>query len=183
MTKQNDHGEWFNYVVNNVNYIAFCDLAFKIMMITVHDPTMEEYTYFDRIKRPGASLKLAVDAETANTANSINAAKFTCPVPSTNSTSSTKSALSTHPTSPMNSVLSTRPVPLTNSVLSTCLVLFTNSMFPVLSVFPTSFDNNSQQYIRKLYVLEHYNKEMGDSDNHVKLNSYYLVSRHYHRRN
>jgi hypothetical protein len=26
-------------------------------MTTVHDPTEEEYAYFDRIKRPGASLK------------------------------------------------------------------------------------------------------------------------------
>ncbi len=129
MTKQNDHGEWFNYVVGSVNCIAFCDSASKAMMTTVHDPTMKEYTYFDGKKRPGASRKFAVDAETADLANSTNAAKFTCSAPS----------------APSN--------------------------------------NQSQQYLRKLYALEHYNKEMGGSDNHAKLNSYYSVSQHYHRRN
>ncbi|KAF7511383.1 hypothetical protein GJ744_004572 [Endocarpon pusillum] len=98
-------------------------------MTTIHDPTMEEDTYFERIKRPGASLKLALDAETANTANSINTTKFTCPA------------------------------------------------------LPAPPANSTPQYLQKLYALEHYNKEMGGSDNHAKLNSYNSVSRHYHRRN
>ena len=131
-------------------------LSHKTMMTTVHDPTMEEYTYFDRIKRLEISLKLVVDTETANATNSINAVKFTCPTSLVNSVLSTNSVFSVHPASPVNSTFST---------------------------YPTSSDNNSQQYIRKLYVLEHYNKEMGGSDNHVKLNSYYLVNRHYHRHN
>ena len=59
MTKQNDHGEWFNYVIGSVNYIAFCDSASKAMMTTVHDLTAKNYVYFDAIKRPGASLKYA----------------------------------------------------------------------------------------------------------------------------
>jgi Transposase IS4 len=57
LRKQNDHGAWYNYVVESVNCIAFCDMASNSMMTTVHDPTVEEYTYFDRIKRPGASLR------------------------------------------------------------------------------------------------------------------------------
>jgi Transposase IS4 len=46
MTKEKDHGEWFNYVVGSVNCIVFCDSASKAMMTTVHDPTVEEYAYF-----------------------------------------------------------------------------------------------------------------------------------------
>jgi Transposase IS4 len=63
MTKQKDHGEWFNYVIESVNCIAFCDMASKAMMTTIHDPTTEEYAYFDARKRPGASLKYAIAAE------------------------------------------------------------------------------------------------------------------------
>lgn len=63
MSKQNDHGEWFNYVVGSVNCIAFCDSASKAMMTTVHDLTAEEYVYFDAVKRPGASFKYAKPAE------------------------------------------------------------------------------------------------------------------------
>jgi Transposase IS4 len=59
LRKQNDHGTWYNYVVKSLNCIAFCDMASNSMMTTVHDPTVEEYAYFDRIKRPGASLKYA----------------------------------------------------------------------------------------------------------------------------
>ncbi len=192
MTKQNNHGEWFNYVVGSVNCIAFCDSASKAMMTTVHDPTMEEYTYFDRIKRPGASLKLAVDAETANAANSINAAKFTCPAPSANSAPPVNSVLFTHPAPPANSAFSTNsalpthPAPPANSAFSTNSTHPAHPAPPANSTCPTCLtpsDNSSQQYIRKLYALEHYNKEMGGSDNHAKLNSYYSVSRHYHRRN
>ena len=133
-------------------------------MTTVHDPTIKEYTYFDRIKRPEISLKFVVNTETVNVINSTNSVKFTCPV------------------SFMNPV---------NSVLFTCSVLSTNSMSPVnsvFSVFSTNFTlstsvKNKLQYLQKLYVLEHYNKEMSDSDNYTKLNSYNSVSRHYHRRN
>ena len=57
MIKKKDHGEWFNYVIKNVNYIAFYDMASKSMMTAVYDPIVEEYTYFSTIKRPGASLK------------------------------------------------------------------------------------------------------------------------------
>jgi hypothetical protein len=46
MTKQNDHGDWYNYVVSNVNCIGFCDMVASSMMTTVHDPTAEEYTFF-----------------------------------------------------------------------------------------------------------------------------------------
>jgi hypothetical protein len=63
MMKQNDHGEWFNYVISSVNYIAFYDIALKVMMITIHDPTIKEYAYFDVIKRPKASLKYAKAGE------------------------------------------------------------------------------------------------------------------------
>ncbi len=66
MTKQNNHGEWFNYVVDSVNCIAFCDSASKAMMTTVHDPTVEEYAYFDAVRRPGASLKHAKSIEPIN---------------------------------------------------------------------------------------------------------------------
>ena len=57
MTKEKDHREWFNYVIRSVNYIAFYDSAFKTMMTTIHDPIIKEHTYFNRAKRPGASLK------------------------------------------------------------------------------------------------------------------------------
>lgn len=57
MTKQNDHGKWFNYVVSSINCIAFCNSASKAMMTTVYNSTAEEYTYFDAVKRPDTSLK------------------------------------------------------------------------------------------------------------------------------
>jgi Transposase IS4 len=78
MTKEKDHGEWFNYVVSSVNCVAFCDSASKAMMTTVHDPTAEEYAYFNAVKRPGASLKYSI------------------PTPATQSTESTKSTPPTH---------------------------------------------------------------------------------------
>jgi Transposase IS4 len=59
MIKQNDHEDWYNYVVGNVNCIGFYDMAASSMMTTVHDPITEEYTFFDRVKRPEASLKNA----------------------------------------------------------------------------------------------------------------------------
>jgi len=65
MTKQNNHGEWFNYVIGSVNCIAFCDMASKAMMTTVYDPTIEEYAYFNAAKRPGASLKYAKAGESS----------------------------------------------------------------------------------------------------------------------
>ncbi|ERF72396.1 hypothetical protein EPUS_07558 [Endocarpon pusillum Z07020] len=160
MTKQNDYGEWFNYVVGSVNCIAFCDSASKAMMTTIHDPTMEEYTYFKRIKRPKASLKYAVDAETANAANSANAMKFVCPAPSTNSTP------------PANSTLSANSAPPTNSTLSAPPALLANSTLPAPPALPANSENKPQ-YLRKLYALDRYNQEMGGSDNHAKLNSYY----------
>ena len=57
MTKEKDYREWFNYVIGNVNCIAFCDMASKSMITTVHDPTVEEYTFFSAAKRPNASFK------------------------------------------------------------------------------------------------------------------------------
>ena len=161
MTKQNDHGEWFNYIIDNVNCIAFYDSVSKTMMTIVYDPTMKEYVYFDRIKRSGTSLKYTVNIETTNVINSVNSIKFKCLTFLTNSVLSTNSILFT------NSVLSTNFVSSVNSVLST------NSMYSINS-------KNKLQYLRKLYVLDRYNIEMSDLDNHVKLNSYYLISRHYH---
>ena len=94
-------------------------------------------------------------------------------------------------------VINTEIVNVVNSINTTkftCSTNFTNSIFLVFSVLPIhsmspinstssiSF-KNKLQYLQKLYVLEHYNKEMDDSDNHIRLNSYYSVSRHYHRRN
>ena len=143
-------------------------------MIIVHDSTIKKYIYFDRIKRFKIFLKLVIDVETINTINSINITKFTCPVSFTNSVFSTNSVFPVFSVSPVNSKL------FTNSILSTYSTSLTNSTF---STYLISFNNNLQQYIRKLYTLEHYNKEMSDLDNHVKLNSYYLISRYYHRRN
>ena len=41
-------------------------MASNLMMTTVYDPIVEEYTYFNRIKRPGAFLNNAkcVDSPT-----------------------------------------------------------------------------------------------------------------------
>ncbi|KAF7511166.1 hypothetical protein GJ744_005063 [Endocarpon pusillum] len=128
-------------------------------MTTVHDPTIEEYTYFERTKRPRASRKLAVDAETANLANSTNSAKFTCPAPSAPPALSALSALPTNLTPPA------LPVPPAFPMLSAP---------PTLPAYPA---NSTPQYLRKLYTLEHYNKEMGGSDNHTKLNSYNLLGK------
>ena len=118
-----------------------------------------------------------MDAETANAANSINAAKFACPASSVNFASSANSA------SPVNYTISTCPASSVNSTLSTYPASSANTALLTNSAFSTASENKSQQYLRKLYVLEHYNKEMGGSDNHARLNSYYSVSRHYHRRN
>ena len=65
MTKQNNHREWFNYVISSVNCIAFCDMASKAIMTTVYDPTIEEYAFFNAAKRPGASLKYAKAGESS----------------------------------------------------------------------------------------------------------------------
>jgi hypothetical protein len=59
MMKQNDYDKWFNYIINSVNCIAFCDSASKAIITTIYDPTIEEYDYFDAMKRPSASLKYA----------------------------------------------------------------------------------------------------------------------------
>jgi len=119
MTKQNDHGEWFNYVIGSVNCIAFCDSASKAMMTTVHDPTVEEYAYFAAVKRPGASFKYAKPTETPTEAMKQN----------------------------------------------------------------TATENGQKQQLRKLFALDDYNRHMGGSDNHAKLNSFYSTAQHYHRRN
>ena len=170
------------------------------MMITIYDSTMKKYTYFDRIKRPEISLKFVVNTETTNVANSTNTVKFTCSTSLTNPTSftyptsfvnSANSTNSTCPTSPVNSTSFTYPtssVNSTNSTNSTCSASSTSPTNSVHSVFPTNStssvpSNDKLQYLRKLYVLEHYNKEMSDLDNHVKLNSYNSVNRHYHQRN
>jgi hypothetical protein len=42
-----------------MNYIGFYDTAASSMMTTVHDPTVEEFVYFNRVKRPETSLKNA----------------------------------------------------------------------------------------------------------------------------
>jgi hypothetical protein len=60
MTRQNHHGDWYNYIVGNVNCIIFCDMAATSMMSTVHDPTIEPLLLLDPVRRPGASLKNAV---------------------------------------------------------------------------------------------------------------------------
>jgi Transposase IS4 len=60
MTRQNHHGDWYNYIVGNVNCITFCDMAATSMMSTVHDPTIEPLLLLDPVRRPGASLKNAV---------------------------------------------------------------------------------------------------------------------------
>jgi hypothetical protein len=41
-------------------------MASNSMMTTVHDPIAEEYAYFDRVKRPGASLKYAKQVDSSN---------------------------------------------------------------------------------------------------------------------
>jgi Transposase IS4 len=84
MTKEKDHGEWFNYVVGSVNCIAFCDSASKAMMTTVHDPTVEEYAYFDAVKRPGASLKYSIPSPATQAAESAKSTPFRQAVESTN---------------------------------------------------------------------------------------------------
>lgn len=91
MTKQNDHDEWFNYVVGSVNYIAFCDSASKTMVTTVHDPTIEEYAYFDATKRPDASLKYAKPASSLESTESTNSTSSAPSIESTNSTTHTDS--------------------------------------------------------------------------------------------
>jgi hypothetical protein len=58
--KEKNYREWFNYVISSVNCVAFCDSASKAMMTTVHNPTAEEYAYFNAVKRPGASLKYSI---------------------------------------------------------------------------------------------------------------------------
>jgi hypothetical protein len=73
MTKEKNYREWFNYVISSINYVVFYNSASKAMMTTVHDPTAEEYAYFNAVKRPGASLKYLI------------------PTPATQSTESTKS--------------------------------------------------------------------------------------------
>lgn len=65
-TKQNNHGDWYNYVIDSVNCVGFCDMATAWLMTTVHDPYTEEYVYFDRVKRPGATLKNAKQETNVN---------------------------------------------------------------------------------------------------------------------
>ena len=68
MIKEKDHREWFNYIIRTVNYIGFYDMALRAMMTTVYDPTVKEYTYINRVKRSGASLKYlkAVESPSIN---------------------------------------------------------------------------------------------------------------------
>jgi hypothetical protein len=88
MTKQNDHGDWYNYIIGNVNCVVFCDSAPRAMMTTVYDPTVEEYVYFSCIKRPGASLKIAIPAGTAKFTKSADSAESTVPAVPIKSTKS-----------------------------------------------------------------------------------------------
>jgi hypothetical protein len=162
MTKQNDHGEWFNWVVGSVNCIAFCDSASNAMMTTVHDPTVEEYTYFEAVKRSNASLKYAKFADSLSSANSASSSNSTLPEPSANSTHSLNSTLPAPSANPSNSTLS---APSTNSAS------------------PSNTSDARKPFLRKLCPLNHYNKEMGGSDNHAKLNSFFSTGRHHHRRN
>ena len=159
MTKQNNYKKWFNYVIDNVNYIVFCNSVSKTMMTTVHDSTIKKYTYFDRIKRPKTSLKFVVNTETINVINSINVIKFTCLVSSINLTSftclvpsvnSANSTNSTYPVSPVNLTSFTYPVPSVNSVnsmnstylvSSTSLVNSIHSTFLTNSTFSVSSDD------------------------------------------
>jgi hypothetical protein len=57
LQKEKHHGEWFNYVIENVNCLAFYDMAVTLFMTTVYDPTEDEYVYFDAIKRPSIKDK------------------------------------------------------------------------------------------------------------------------------
>ena len=140
MTKEKDHGEWFNYVVGTVNCIGFCDMAPRAMMTTVHDPTVKEYIYIDRVKRSGASLKYSKAVES----------------PSMNSTQSAE------PAEPAESAESAKDGLERQSD-------------------PTK--GGQKRQIRKLYALHTYNQYMGGSDNHIKLNSYYLTAINHHQRN
>ena len=63
ITKQKDYKEWFNYVIESVNCIAFYDIASKAIITTIHNPTTEKYAYFNARKRPRASLKYTIAAE------------------------------------------------------------------------------------------------------------------------
>jgi Transposase IS4 len=83
MTKEKDYGEWFNYVVGSINCIALCDSASKAMMTTVHDSTIEEHTYFDAVKRTGASLKYSKPSPATQAAESAKSTPFTQVVEST----------------------------------------------------------------------------------------------------
>ena len=133
-------------------------------MIIVHDSIIKEYIYFDRIKYSRVSLKFIVNIETTNVINSINSVKSTYLVFFINPTNS---VLFTYPVSSINS---------TSSINSVFSIFFTNSTFSIST-------ENKLQYLRKLYVLKHYNKEINNLDNYTKLNLYNLVSRYYHRRN
>jgi hypothetical protein len=77
MTKEKDHKEWFNYVISSVNYIAFCDSALKAIMTTVHDSTVKDYTYFNAVKRPGASLKYPKQVESIKSTSSTQTGEST----------------------------------------------------------------------------------------------------------
>ena len=171
MTKQNDHREWFNWVVGNVNCIAFCDSASKAMMTTVYDPLVDEYAYFDAIKRCGASLKYAKFAESLDAANSVSSASSTLSAPSAPSAPSSPSSPSANSANSANSKNSTSSALPANSTLPA----------PCAPCAPSA--PSLRPFLRKLYPLDRYNKEMGGSDNHAKLNSYYTTSRHHHRRN
>ena len=90
MAKEKDYREWFNYIIKSVNSIVFYDLAFKVMMTTVYDPIIEEYIYFNRVKRPSASLKYLKAAESANS-SFINFIKSLEPMELTDSINSINS--------------------------------------------------------------------------------------------
>jgi hypothetical protein len=46
-------------------------------MTIVHDPTVEDYTYFNAVKRPGASLKYLKQVESTKSTSSTQAREST----------------------------------------------------------------------------------------------------------
>ena len=140
-------------------------------MTTVYDSLVDDCVYFDTIKRRDTFLKYVKFTESLDVANLvsfINSTSFT------NSTSCTISALFTSSVSSVN---------FTNSICSMSSVLSINSILSASSVPFTSSVFFMKSFLRKLYLLKRYNKEMNDLDNHTKQNSFYTTSRHHCRRN
>ena len=153
------------------------------MMTIVYDFLVDDYVYFNVIKRRNISLKYVKFVKSLNITNLVSFINSMFFINSTFRTISTFSISSISSINFINSISSTSSINFINSISSTSFILSINSILSVFSVFFTFFTFFIRSFLKKLYFLKRYNKKMNDLDNYVKQNNFYTTSRYYYRRN